>query len=378
MAGTWRTVVAALLAATSIFAVACGDDDDGGGGDATAAGGSNQAVDQAKAVVDEAKQERTEADSELPTSSPPAAEGKSLISVVCASAIEGCRAISEGHVEAAEAIGWNARVIDGKGSPKGFNDAIQAAIQAKPDVIALAAILPAAVSDSLEAARDAGIVVVCTQCGAPAGENGVQASDGDDVNATIGEYLGNYILANGGAESNVLMMFYPEFGISKIRHDAAKAVLEGCSGCTTETIEVKISEWGTTLPDRVQTLLQQDPDISWVYSPADETAIDSVNGIKAAGRDGQVRVAGGNGNLQAFETIKQDPTYAATGAVSYAFSSWASIDNANRLLAGEETVTTKSPVRLVDESNISELPEGEYYSGDIDFRTAFEKLWGVE
>ena len=369
-------LAACLLAVAGGLALsACGDDTDDGAGAATAQDGGS-AVADAQAAVETAMAPRTEEDSQLPTSGPKAVPDKSLISIVCAAAIEGCRAISDAQVEAAEAIGWDARIIDGRGSPAGWNDAIEAAISARPDVIALAAILPSAVSGALERAESQGITVICTQCGAPAGEAGVDASTGDEVNPIVGEYLGNYIVAESDGEANVLMWYYPEFGISKLRHDAAKKVLDACAGCTTESIEVKISEWGTTLPDRVQTLLAQNPDINWIYSPADETAIDAVNAIQAAGRSGEVRVAGGNGNLQALEAIKSDPTYAATSAVSYAFSSWAGIDNANRVLAGEETVETTSPVRLIDQSNSDAIPAGEYYSGDVDFRSAFESIWG--
>lgn len=335
-------------------------------------------ADDAAAIMAKAMSPRTAEDSQLPATGPKAQPKKSLISIVCAASIEGCRAISDAQVEAAKAIGWDARIIDGRGSPKGWDDAIEAAIQAKPDVIALAAILPSAVSGSLQNAKNAGITIVCTQCGVRPEDTNIDAADGDEVNGIIGTYLGNYILAKSDGKANVLMWYYPEFAISKLRHDAAKAVVEAGCDCKVETIEVKISEWTTTLPDRVQTLLLQNPDINWIYSPADETAIDAINGIKAGGKSGSVKVAGGNGNLQALETIKTDPDYVATAAVSYAFSSWASIDNANRILSGEKPVKTTSPVRLIDATNVNEIPKGQYYSGDVDFRSHYKKLWGVE
>jgi ribose transport system substrate-binding protein len=343
---------------------------------ASAAGTAD--LEQVKAFVAKAMSPRTAAESQLPTSGPKGKPGKSLISIVCAASIEGCRAISDAQVEAAKAIGWNARIIDGLGSPKGWNDAMQAAIESKPDVIALAAVLPSAISESLADAKRAGITVVCTQCGVSPGQVGIDAADGDEVNAIIGEYLGSYIVAKAGGKANILMWYYPEFAISKLRHDAAKKVfLEKCD-CKTQSIEVKISEWTTTLPDRVQTILLQNPDINWIYSPADETAIDATNGIKAAGLSGKVRVAGGNGNLQALAAIKSDPDYAATAAVSYAFSSWSSIDNANRVLNGEKPVTTRTSVRLVDASNVGEIPKGQYYGGDVDFRSVYKKIWGAK
>jgi ribose transport system substrate-binding protein len=334
------------------------------------------AADALKTFVEQTMAPRTAQESELPTASPPAQRDKKLVSIVCASGIEGCRAISEGQVEAAKALGWSTQVIDGRGNVKGWDDAIQSAIQTKPDVIALAAILPSAVSGALADAKAAGITVVCTQCGAKPNEPGIDAADGDEVNAIIGADLGSYVALKAGGKASVLMWYYPEFGISKLRHDAAKEALTKNCECKIQSIEVKISEWNSTLPERVQALLLQNPDINWIYSPADETAIDATNAIKAGGRSGKVHVAGGNGNLQALAAIKTDPDYAATAAVSYAFSAWSSIDNANRILARQKPVKTKTAVRLIDASNSSAIPAGQYYNGDVDFRDHYKKLWG--
>ncbi len=76
------------------------------------------------------------------------------------------------------------------------------------------------------------------------------------------------------------------------------------------------------------------------------------------------------------DAIKTDPDYVATAAVSYAFSAWSSIDNANRILAGEKPVKTRTAVRVIDASNSSAVPAGQYYGGDVDFREHYKKLWG--
>ncbi|MBL8581803.1 MAG: hypothetical protein JNL61_06190, partial [Rhizobiaceae bacterium] len=79
---------------------------------------------------------------------------------------------------------------------------------------------------------------------------------------------------------------------------------------------------------------------------------------------------------QALEAIKTDPDYVATAAVSYAFSAWSSIDNANRILAGEKPVKTTTAVRVIDASNSDAIPAGQYYGGDVDFRSHYKTLWG--
>jgi len=336
------------------------------------------AVAAAQDAVVAAMAPRTAEDSKLPEAGPKAATGISMVAITCAAAIEGCRAVSDAHIEAAEAMGWSTTLIDGGGSPQGWNEAMESAIALQPDVIALGAILPEAIQGSLQTAKDAGIITVCTQCGGSGdAQKLIDVSTGDDVNAAIGTALGNYIVAGSEGSADVLMWYYPEFGISKVRFDAAKTVIDGCSGCSTETFEVKISEWGTSLPGRIQSLIQQNPSINWMYSPADETAIDAMNAVEAAGASGSIFVVGGNGNIQALETIATSPVYIATAAVSYAASSWAGIDGANRLLNGEAPVETTSSVRVFDQTNVDEIVEGEYYSGDVDFRAVYRSIWGV-
>ncbi len=212
-------------------------------------GGGALADAQLDDMVKQAMAPRTAEESQLPTTGPAAQPGKKLVSIVCASAIEGCRAISEAQVEAAKALGWTTQVIDGRGSVKGWDDAIQSAIQTKPDVIALAAILPSAVASSLADAKAAGITVVCTQCGANPDEPGIDAADGDEVNGIIGDDLGKYIAQKAGGKASVLMWYYPEFGISKLRHDAAKEALAKYCDCKVQSIEVYVDN-----PDDVDAL----------------------------------------------------------------------------------------------------------------------------
>lgn len=335
-------------------------------------------VAEAHAFVETAMAPRNAEDSDLPTSGPTAATNKTMVAITCSAAIEGCRAASDAHIEAAAALGWETTLIDGGGSPQGWNDAMESAIALKPDVIALGAILPEAIQGTLQTAKDAGILTLCTQCGGSGtSQELLDASTGDDVNETIGTYLASYIIAKSDGKANVLMWFYPEFGISKVRFDAAKAVFDECAGCTVDTFEVKISEWGTTLPGRIQSLIQQNPNIDWMYSPADETAIDAMNAVEAAGASGSISVVGGNGNIQALETISASTVYIATAGVSYAASSWAGVDNINRLLNGEPLVDSSSAVRLFDNTNVGEIADGEYYSGDVDFRAIYSDLWGI-
>lgn len=375
-----RGRIAAVAAVGAALLVAgCGEEEaPTPSASSNAPAGSSAAVKAAQEAVTQFTAARSEADAKLPEQSPKPVAGKKLAAVTCGVAVEGCRIISEAHVEAAEALGWETDLIDGKGSAKGWNDGISQALATKPDVLALGAILPSAVADVLAQAEKQGVTVVCSVCGTKVGEAGIDVVTGDDFNPLIGESVGNYILAEGGEKTNALLIYYPEFAVSKLRHDAAKKVLSSCTGCKTQTIEVKISEWGTTLPQRLQTLLAQNPEVNWIFSPGDATASDALTAIQAAGLNSKVRVGGGNGEKQSFQQVREKTAYGAVGAVSYQLSAWQAIDNANRIQAKEEPVETASPLRLITASNIAAIPEGEYYAGDFDFRAAYKGLWAKQ
>ena len=374
-----------LLGFTAAAFAGCGSNDKkaAGGGSATttskaAAGGDVVAANTLAAKLEAPwKQAQTN----MPSASPPAAKGKFLVGVTCAVQIEGCRILTEGHIEAAKALAWKTQLIDGKGTAQGWATAIQAAIQLKPDVIALGAVDPRAIGDGLKQAQSKGIKVIGTVAAADSNslKDGVDFSNGTEgISVPLGEGSATYAISQTGTKTNAIAMVFPEFQAGVIRHDAfAKKYKELCPSCKLKTITVKIAEWGTTLPARVQALLQQDPSVNWVFSPADEAAVDAANGIQAAGLNGKVHVVGGNGALQSFARIASDPTYAATVATSYNLAAWEAVDNANRLVQGKPAAPLiTQPNRLINARNVSTIGKGKYWSTDFDYRSVYKKLWG--
>lgn len=376
----WVATAAAVLVSLGALS-ACGSDDSGSTDTAsdaaaqtTTAAAGGGAIEAARAVYEEAIGERTKEDAQFPAASPPPVAGKTLAAVQCGAVLEGCRIVSEGHVEAAKALGWKTQLFDGKGTPQGWNDAISQALQTKPDVLALGAILPSAVADVLAKAKKQGVTVVCSVCGVTDADKDVDVATGEDFNEDIGRYSAAFMLAETGDETQALLQKYPEFGVSLLRHGGAEEMIATCAECSSETVEVKASEFGTTLGGRIQGLLQKNPDVQWVFAPGDFPASDVAQAITAAGLADKVRVVGGNGEKQSFQQVREGTPYAAIGAVSYQLAAWQAVDNANRVLAGEEQVPVKSPVRLITKENIGDIPEGGYYE-PFDFRTAYAELW---
>src|SRR5262249_19521354 len=95
-----------------------------------------------------------------PKASVKAPEHKKIVAIACAPAAPFCANVTNGSVEAAKALGWDATYVDGKGSVQGFVQAFETAINAKPDAIVAMAIPESLVATYIAKAHAAGIKVV--------------------------------------------------------------------------------------------------------------------------------------------------------------------------------------------------------------------------
>ncbi len=93
-----------------------------------------------------------------PTTGPKAVPGKTIVYISTDQNNGGARGVGESVKEAATAIGWTYRLLDGQGSVSGRTSAMSQAIASKADVIVLGAIDATEQSSALEDAAKQGIV----------------------------------------------------------------------------------------------------------------------------------------------------------------------------------------------------------------------------
>src|SRR5262245_37592921 len=90
-------------------------------------------LDQAKATVKAATEKSGTWDG--PTSGPAAVPGKNVVIVAGDLRNGGHTGVANGAAEAAKALGWTTRIIDGQGTVAGVSSAMSQAIALKPDGI---------------------------------------------------------------------------------------------------------------------------------------------------------------------------------------------------------------------------------------------------
>lgn len=312
---------------------------------------------------------------EVPTESAPIAEDKMVVVIPCTNASEACARGASSAVEAAEYLGWEARLIDPAGDPEASRQAIDQAIQLDADGI----IFTAAVGDQLDAnlreAREAGLFLVNSM--SPPDEQGrfdVEISPDEDAS---GEMVAAAIAKDSGGEANVLVIVDRSFSSVQARHDAFEKWLpELCEDCEiVETIETQTSQVQSGLPPQVQAALTANPDIDYIWTHTGMIVVATQATVERSANGDQVKMAAYDGNDANLEYVAAGDKNQFVDVIKpMEHTGYLSIHEMNRLInegAGDDPTLHAMEKRLVDIDSVPELP----WTGDTDWTQEFQDLW---
>ncbi|MGE3622103.1 MAG: hypothetical protein AB7L84_16740, partial [Acidimicrobiia bacterium] len=189
---------------------ACGSDDDepvgaGGGGGGSESSGDDQ-VTAARARVEEALAEPTEFIGREPLSEVPE-PGKELIFLRCSLPV--CSIIAAAFQDAAAVLDWKAEIIDFSSTdPESVIAAMNQAVDAAPDGIAITGLPISAFEEPLARAQKAGIpvsigAVADVEVGGMDGNGVVGLSSGPATVLAAAYMVGDYMIADSEGEANV-------------------------------------------------------------------------------------------------------------------------------------------------------------------------------
>jgi len=340
----------------------------------------------AKAYIEQATAPVTAWDG--PTTGPKA-QGKKLI--VYASADQrngGASGVGDGAQEAAKALGWDFRILDGQGSVPGRTSALTQAIALKPDGIILGTIDAAEQAPVIEQAVAAGIKVVGWHSGAAPGK--VEGVPGVFTNITtdpleVAKASGLYAVVDSGGTANVILFTDSIYAIATAKTNAEKDAVEGCKGCKVlEVVDTPIGELSNNM-GQIATSLLSKYGKDWTYSiGVNDLYFDfSAPSLQAAGVDPATgyprQIAAGDGSVPAFQRIRDKQYQLATVAEPLNLHGWQTIDELNRAFAGEESSGYVAHVHLFINSNI-DADGGDKNSFDPGngYRDQYKKIWGVQ
>jgi len=331
-------------------------------------------------------------ESEPPTSGPPAKKNVSAVFVSCGLESPGCRVLAEEGKSAAEALGWNYKIIDGKNSTQGWIAGVRAAIAEKPDVIITNGMACPEVVEALKEAKEAGIPTLGlwgTPCNEPLyGEE--SAEPGFTIPMLYNkefETTEKYYYAWGAIEAQymvdategkgkmILAPYAPAYGKSML--EAWETELGKCAACEIlDTVSWVNTEQANGFTAKFETALVQYPEANAALFPFDSTAV-NAGGAKAivdAGRKDKMVANCGEGGAEAQDLIRNEAGVTGCAAgMDLKWLAWAGMDEANRALQGQESVPEGVGFHVVDKSNLS--PSGKGVESKVDYVKAYEKIW---
>jgi len=137
-----------------------------------------------------------------PTTGPTGAKSKSIVVLAGDLKNGGILGVTNGVEEAAKAIGWTVRVLDGAGSIQGRTAAIGQALALKPDGLIINGFDAVEQSSALEGVSDANIPMVAWHSGPKIGcdaPGGIFANVSTDA-MTVSEVAAEWAMDDGGKE----------------------------------------------------------------------------------------------------------------------------------------------------------------------------------
>ncbi|MEU1183949.1 sugar ABC transporter substrate-binding protein [Streptomyces sp. NPDC005820] len=310
-----------------------------------------------------------------PTTSPPMLKDKFIVSIPCSMASPGCARWDAGVHAAAKALGWKVLTIDPVFDTNKMNQAIQQAIDLHADAIVTTVLDPAWVASPLAAARRKGIVVLG---GANGQEDVPITAEGFQHNMSLhgtqqGEWLAAQVCDDLNAEGHAIMITDPSFNVLTQRVDAVKSYLgKNCPKVSVKVEQVSANDVGTVLQNKVSAFVQRNPDVKALISPVDLFATDVSTALQQLGNH-DVKVYSIDGNPDVIRNIDSGGSIRATVGSALEWEGWSTIDDVNRLLQGKPAPDDDGvPGRMVTKDYI---PKDFTYTGDIDYKAMFLKLW---
>ncbi len=317
-----------------------------------------------------------------PESGPPAQRDKSIALVAEDLRNGGIVGVAQGAREAASALGWTLKIFDGAGSAAGRAKAFADAMAAKPDGLILCGADALENNEALKRFADQDVPVVGWHAGARPGP-----IDGTPVamNVTtdpleVARLTAMAAVAQSKGHAGVVILTDSKYSIAMTKAKVMEDVIRACHDCSLlEVRDVAISESSEKMPVVTKELLQRYGkrwthtlainDIYFDYAAASLTSA-------AIPSDGISLLSAGDGSTSAFLRIQAKTYQTVTVAEPLNLHGWQTMDELNRLFAGQPVSGFVAPVHLVNADNIA-FNGGKkfHYDPDNGYRDIYRHQW---
>jgi ABC-type sugar transport system substrate-binding protein len=307
--------------------------------------------------------------------------GKLIVDIALSPEEPSSLTTAEGVIEAAEAIGWQGKILYSEYSSTGTNAAFEQAITLGADAVVTQGIEPNLYKSAISKLHESGAILVTTYSEFPTSEEFAQA-EVSQPSAELGELAAAAGIVESGGKGQFASIGFPAYEAVKVTTKGFESEIEKCAECSVESaININAAEAEKTLPTATSTLLQKNPDLYGIYNPLD-TFLDSFQLPVIRQQGGEVKVYASLCGKPTLEAIEKGEV-AGCSSFPLTWGGWAAIDSIARLFAGQKTYSEGVlATRLINSKNVSEVienlgPTGFWDADGFDYRGEYEKLWGV-
>ena len=317
-----------------------------------------------------------------PTSGPKAAEGKSIVVLAADLKNGGILGVTNGVEEAAKAIGWGVRVLDGAGSIQGRTAAIGQALALQADGIIVNGFDAVEQQAALEGVTAAGIPIVSWHSGPKIGcvaPGGIFANVSTDA-MQVSEVAAKWALEDGGDNVGVVIFTDSTYQIAIDKADRIKETIEAGGGKVLEYVDTPIADTSTRMGPLTTNLLQK-YGADWTHALAINDLYFDFMGpsLASAGIKGDgAPLAGsaGDGSEAAFQRIRSAQYQAITVAEPLNLQGWQLVDELNRAIQGEACSGYITAPALVTKEGLANSGDSNAFDPDSPYRAAYSAIWG--
>jgi ribose transport system substrate-binding protein len=316
------------------------------------------------------------------------ARGKTALVMPVNSQIDSCNTQAEDFQALGQQLGLNVTSYTDNGVPAQWTSGIQQAATSRDNAVAeLCGIEPALVGPAIQAAHQAGAVVVDGDYNETADYSGLNAETAVDIAQGATQDTDDALVNLGGQALHALVVSTD----SIVQGPAARAAIAAeekrvCPArCSAVDLVVPTQDWATQLAPEVRQELATHRDINAVIVTMDgmvQFAMPAVEQIHRLGM--QIYTWGASRTVESY-MLQKGSLVAADPGPNNEWDAYQEMDQVLRLLTGQPAASVSSelsPDRFWVPSNVAQFfgPDGSYgnegYGSDA-FINGFRELWGL-
>lgn len=377
----------ALLLVLALLGAACGDDDSEPEvqdttpptTSGTTASGDSGGADTAQAFVDALTSRPTQvAQSEPFTGEIP--EGKTIMWIQCP--VTACQQLEQPLKDATDALGWTLTTVTHEGTPESVKAAYEQAVREAPDAVVSSGFPRVIFETELEQLAASNIPVIqITVTDEPV--DGLTAIvNGPGRNASVGEQLANFVVADSDATANTLWVttgypiLEPELDGLDGEQGFEPTMTALCEACSVDVLDLPFEALGTDAPARIVAHLQANPDITYVVGAFGDIVSGLPGALNDAGMADDVKLVTYTQNPALSAALEAGEVEAVVGFPG-AENMWQAVDVLLRSFAGEEFESTWNdlPSWIITADNVPSTTDE--YPLVEDYQAQYLALWGV-